>query len=235
MQNILTVEGLTFGYGEACILRQTGLCVQKGDFAGIIGSNGAGKSTLLKLMLGELTPQGGRIVLFGQAAQDFREWPRIGYVPQNSTVSAAGFPANAAEVVEANLYQGPLRFSRKGRRERAKQALSVVEMADFAGHLIGELSGGQLQRVMLARALVAQPELLLLDEPTAGVDAQSVELIYRLLEKLNRQGITIVMVTHDMHRAAQSMRRVFCLEHGTVVELDKAQIALELEHRHRHP
>lgn len=237
MQWIIEVKGLRFGYHGVPVLREVGFSIAPGEFVGIIGSNGAGKSTLLKLILGELAPHGGGVSLFGEPQGTFRDWPKIGYVPQNSAAMASGFPANVAEVVSANLYAqvGPLRPMGKRHREKALQALDAVGMRPFAGRMIGALSGGQLQRVMLARALVSEPRLLLLDEPSTGVDAAAARDLYELLRALSGQGITVVMVTHDLARSVEYLQRALCLEQGTVVELDKAQMHHELRHRHTHP
>jgi len=237
LQWIIEVKGLRFGYHGVPVLREVGFSIAPGEFVGIIGSNGAGKSTLLKLILGELAPHGGGVSLFGEPQGTFRDWPKIGYVPQNSAAMASGFPANVAEVVSANLYAqvGPLRPMGKRHREKALQALDAVGMRPFAGRMIGALSGGQLQRVMLARALVSEPRLLLLDEPSTGVDAAAARDLYELLRALSGQGITVVMVTHDLARSVEYLQRALCLEQGTVVELDKAQMHHELRHRHTHP
>jgi len=234
---LVEVENLTFGYGQEPVLRDIRFQVDAGDFVGIIGSNGAGKSTFLGLLLGELQPQGGSIRLFGQEAARFRNWPWIGYIPQNGAGLAMGFPANASEIVATSLYSqiGPLRLPGKAHRQKVQAALESVGMGDYAKRMIGEMSGGQLQRVLLARALVGDPKLIFLDEPVTGVDAQSAAALYEQLEALSARGIAIIMVTHDVQRAADYTQRMFCLEHGSMVELDSAQMAHELEHRHQHP
>lgn len=236
METMISMENIHFQYGGVPVLLDVGFVLRRGDFGAIIGSNGAGKSTLLKLLLGELHPMGGCIRLLGQ--ENFRDWPRIGYVPQNSVQMAAGFPATAEEVVRANLYSqiGRFRPAGKQHREKALRALEKVGMRDYARQLVGTLSGGQLQRVMIARVLAGEPELMLLDEPTAGVDAHSAQALYELLAKLNRDtGLSIAIVTHDVAHIAPFVNRVFCLEQGTLVELNQEQVAHELAHRHTHP
>lgn len=237
MKSVIEVKNVSFGYASEAILRGVCFAVAPGDFAGIIGSNGAGKSTLLRILLGELAPQEGEVRLFEQKVEEFRQWPRIGYVPQGGGALAAGFPANVMELVCSNLYAkiGPLRLPNKAHRAQASAALEMVGMAQHKAALIGELSGGQLQRVLLARALVGEPELLLLDEPSTGVDEQTVLHLYELLEGLCKKGVTVLMVTHDLHRAADYTHRILCLERGSMVELDSVQLSHELEHRHRHP
>ncbi|SDN99494.1 metal ABC transporter ATP-binding protein [Acetanaerobacterium elongatum] len=238
MSNIIEVDKLTFGYTAEPILYDIGFSVRQGDFAAIIGSNGTGKSTLLKLLLGELIPKIGSIRLLDEDIRHFKGWSQIGYVPQNAVQTAAGFPATAEEIVSANLYAqvGLLCPIRKKHMEQARQALALVGMQDYAKSMIGNLSGGQQQRVMLARVLVNSPKLMLLDEPTTGVDASAAQSLYELLAKLNREkGLTIVMVTHDIVHASGYVSRTLCLEQGSVVELDRVQIAHELSHKHKHP
>jgi len=238
MPKVIEVENLSFCYESEPIFSKIGFSVYKGDFIAIIGSNGAGKSTLLRLILGELTPAAGSIRLFDQDIRRFRNWPQIGYVPQAGLRSSVDFPATAEEIVRANLFSqiGLLRFPKKEHAERTRRALELVDMAAYSKRLIGELSGGQQQRVMLARVLVNDPQVMLLDEPTTGVDAQTVRYLYQLLSKFNREsGLTIVMVTHDIGRAADYVSRVLCLEEGSLLELERAQIEKELEHKHKHP
>lgn len=238
LSSMIEADKLTFGYTAEPILYDVGFLVHKGDFAAIIGSNGTGKSTLLKLLLGELIPKNGSIRLLDEDIRHFKRWSEIGYVPQNAVQTTAGFPATAEEIVSANLYAqiGLLRPITKRHMEQARQALALVGMQDYAKSMIGNLSGGQQQRVMLARVLVNSPKLMLLDEPTTGVDASAAQSLYELLAKLNREtGLTIVMVTHDIIHAAGYVSRTLCLEQGSVVELDRGQIAHELSHKHKHP
>ena len=238
MPKVIEVDNLSFNHGNEPVFRKIGFSVSQGDFVAIIGSNGTGKSTLLRLLLGELAPAAGNIRLFDQDIHQFRNWPKIGYLPQAGFQSGAGFPATAEEIVKANLFSqiGLLRFPKKEHREKTQRALELVDMAAYSKRLIGELSGGQQQRVMLARVLVNDPVLLLLDEPTTGVDAQTVRSLYELLSQLNRKtGLTIVMVTHDTGRAANYVSRILCLEEGSLVELEKSQVDEELLHRHKHP
>lgn len=227
MSNIIEVDDLGFSYGNEPVFSKIGFSVYKGDFAAIIGANGAGKSTLLRLILGELVPNAGSVRLFGQDSRRFRNWPKIGYVPQAGQHSNANFPATAEEIVRANLFSqiGLLRFPGKEHRDKVQRALELVGMEGYAKRMIGELSGGQQQRIMLARVLAGDPEIMILDEPTTGVDAQTVQSLYELLARLNQEnGLTIVMVTHDIGRAAKYVSRILCLEEGSLVE-----------HKHKHP
>jgi zinc transport system ATP-binding protein len=238
MENVIEVSQLAFAYASQPVLQQVGFSVARGDFAAIIGSNGSGKSTLLKLLLGFLHPDAGKIRLMGQDIGSFRDWPKIGYVPQNINVSGNGFPATAQEVVQANLFSkiGLMRFPKKSHREKTMEALGLVGMEAYAKRMIGELSGGQQQRVMLARVLVSDPEIVFLDEPTTGVDAESTLSLYELLRRLNHErGLTILMVTHDVERVSAYANRIFCLEETSLVELEQRQLEDELAHKHKHP
>jgi zinc transport system ATP-binding protein len=233
---VIAAKGLSFDFGGEPLMRGVGFTVGKGDFVALIGSNGAGKSTLLRLLLAELEPKSGEIELFGEPLRKFKAWPRIAHVPQISPGSAAGFPATALEIVCSAMYSkiGPLRPLGKARKKAALEALALVGAEDIAGQLIGELSGGQRQRVMVARSLAAGCELLLLDEPATGIDTAATETLYALLQGLNRQGMTILMVTHDTARVSALAGRILCLEEGTLVELSAEDLRHELRHKHKH-
>lgn len=235
---VLKVSGLSHRYSNIPVFKDIEFTIHAGDFVAVIGQNGSGKSSLMRLLLGELERQQGSIELFGTSSERFRDWPRIGYVPQNGAQQYVNFPATVMEVVKANLYSknGLFHLPRKQDRIAAMEALAEVQMEDYSKRLLSELSGGQLQRVMLARVLVAAPDLLILDEPTNGVDSQTVDMLYRKLAKLNQEtGVTILMVTHDIVRSAEYVERVLCLEEGSLVELDKKEIENEIRHRHTHP
>ncbi|MDP4151952.1 MAG: ABC transporter ATP-binding protein [Bacillota bacterium] len=237
MEVIAQAENLCFRYGDEPVLEQVNFAINEGDFVGIIGSNGSGKSTLLKLLLGLIKPASGRIKLFGKDAHTFTDWTKIGYVPQNSGTSAGGFPATAEEVVKANLFSqiGLLHFPKKQHTAMTLDALEMVGMREHAKQLVSTMSGGQRQRVMLARVLVNKPKLLILDEPTTGVDAKSVEMLYDLLRGFNHDGMTVLMVTHDTERVSNITNRMLCIEDGSLVELARDELASELKHKHKHP
>jgi len=238
MSKIIEVDNISFHYGNEPVLSKVKFSVNKGEFVAIIGANGTGKSTLLRLILGELTPISGIIRLFEQNVEQFKSWPKIGYVPQNGFSTGVSFPATAEEIVKANLFSqiGLLKFPKKEHHDKTVEALELVDMKPYAKRLIGNLSGGQQQRVMLARVLVNNPQVMILDEPTTGVDANTVQSLYELLSRLNQEiGLTIIMVTHDIGRASDYVSRVLCLEEGSLMELDKDQIHEELSHKHKHP
>lgn len=237
MTNIMEVRNLSFGYSGLPIFSHVNFTVAPGDFISIIGANGAGKSTLIKLLLGELIPfSGGSIRLFGEDIRSLKDWTRVGYVPQNGFNT--GFPATAGEIVGANLCprRGLLRFGGKAQCQKVQETLALVGMEKKAGMMLNQLSGGQRQRVFIAKALAGNPQLLLLDEPTSGIDAETVQNLYRLLLNLSQsKGLTILMVTHDIAAATKISQRTFCMEEGSLVELDKDQIQEELAHKHKHP
>lgn len=193
---VIELRNVSFAYGADTVLSNVSLTVSRGDFLAVIGPNGGGKSTLLKLMLGRLRPGAGTVRLFEE--EPSRMTRRTGYVPQN-TAAGQDFPITAIDVVLMGRLGFPKRFSRNTPADfaAARRALEIVEMWDFRGRKIGELSGGQRQRIYLARALAAEPEVLLLDEPTANIDASGERRVYEVLKTLNDH-LTIVVVSHDL-------------------------------------
>lgn len=211
------VDHVSFRYSGETVLDDVSLEVKKGDFLGVIGPNGSGKTTLLRLMLGLLRPTQGEIYLFGRSLADFSDWRRIGYVPQKAgaVASTTRFPVTVKETIAMEGASGAA----------IDRALSAVGMADHRNKLLAELSGGQQQRVFIARALASKPELLILDEPTVGVDVESQSQFYDLLKKLNREmHISLVLVSHDVDVVAHEVKTVACLNktivfHGQPHEL----------------
>lgn len=197
---VIQVETVSFAYEEDQVLKDVSFTIHQGEFIGIVGENGSGKSTLMRLMLGQLPLQGGRIRVLGQDVQSFQHWHDIGYISQRAASQAAGFPATVEEVVGINLYSQTSRSPFLGLRHRKMidQALQSVGMLDYKKRLIGKLSGGQQQRTLVARALVSRPKILFLDEPLAGVDKQSEDALYALLDGFYQRGMTLVMVAHDI-------------------------------------
>ncbi|PLS15411.1 zinc ABC transporter ATP-binding protein [Bacillus sp. M6-12] len=211
---IIKVDNLSYKYEKDNVLEHVSMEIPYGAFLGLVGPNGSGKSTLLKLLLGLLRPQQGEIELFGTDIRSFKAWDKIGFISQKANSFNSGFPATVFEVVSSGLTKkiGLFKFLRAEHRKKVMTALDSVDMASFAGRNIGELSGGQQQRVFIARALVSDPELLILDEPTVGVDAQHVSQFYELLYMLNRElNITLLMVTHDVGTITDKITHVACL------------------------
>ncbi len=232
----IEAQNISFDYDGTLILDNVSFDVSSGDFVSIIGLNGCGKSTLVKLVLGQLLPNSGYIKLFGKKTADISDWTKVGYVPQNIS-KYVSFPATVREVVEVNLFSqiGLMRFAKSYHKKKAEEVLSLVGLSEHSKSLVSNLSGGQQQRLMIARALINEPRLLLLDEPTAGVDAESSAVFYSILQSLcAEKGITIVMVTHDTERVLEYANRIFCIEEGSLVELDKKQLKFELLHKHKH-
>jgi zinc transport system ATP-binding protein len=207
------LEEVDFSYGEIRVLEGINLTVEAGDFLGIIGPNGSGKTTLLRIMLGLLEPDHGRVRLFGHPPSSFRQWGRLGYVPQKATLDPA-LPATVQEVVATGLVPalGLWGRVRAAERRRIQEVLAHVGMDGHAGARIGALSTGQQQRVLIARALVSNPEMLILDEPTGGVDPEAQTSFYALLHHLNRErDVTLILVSHDIGVVAKEVTKLACL------------------------
>ena len=197
MTTALSVSGLSFAYRDSLVLREVTLDLPQGVVLGVIGPNGAGKSTLLKAVVGLLKPAKGTVACFGQPLQKVRR--RVGYMRQASSVDW-DFPTTVSDVVLMGTYGGLGWFRRPGTKERdvAVAALKRVGIPHLAHRPISQLSGGERQRTFLARLLGQQPDLLLLDEPFAGVDAASQEAITSVLHELRDEGRTVVIVHHDL-------------------------------------
>lgn len=200
-RTIVSLDSVSFGYTKDEVVHQASFDIHAGDYIGIVGPNGGGKTTLLKLMLGLLTPHKGSIRLFGDTLSQFRQWEKIGYVPQYSRVTNQNFPITVEEVVMMGRYvtKGLFRMIDRTDRNAVEEALRQVDMHSFAKTRLSDLSGGQQQRVLIARALCAKPEIIFLDEPTAGVDAKTQAQFYALLRDLNQaMGLTLVLVSHEL-------------------------------------
>lgn len=226
----IEIKGLTFSYGSTPVLEGVDFSLPKGRFAALIGSNGAGKSTLIKLLLGELplTGETGSIRIMEHDLRQFHEWKEVGYVPQNGMTLYKDFPASVEEIVQANLYAqvGMFRYAGKREKEQVLLALRQVGMEPFRKRLIGKLSGGQQQRVLLARALVNRPRLLILDEPTSGVDEKNTEEFYKLIQRSNREdGVTVLLVTHDRKRLTGLADDIWQIEDGSLNQISDNQEA----------
>ncbi len=214
MNKIVEVKNIFFGYDRNLVLEDINLKIFKGDYLGIVGPNGSAKSTLLKIILGLLKPQKGRVKIFDKDISEFKDWGKVGYVGQKVTAFNSSFPATVEEIVAANLYSkiGLFKPMRKHHRESVHRVLEVVGMDHLKNRLIGNLSGGQQQKVFIARTLVSEPEIIFLDEPTVGIDINSQEEFYDLLEKLNKElNITIVMISHDIGAITEKVSRVACM------------------------
>jgi len=214
MKKMLTLEDVCFKYTSGHVLEEVFLQVNEGDFIGIVGKNGSGKSTLLKLLMRILKPVCGQITFHGKT--------KTSYVEQLTINSEISFPTNVFETVMLGLYQniGLFRFAGKAHKALAMQTLSLVGLQGYEHKQISLLSGGEQQRVMIAKALVSNPDLLILDEPTAGIDFESEQNFLDLLSKLNvEHGKTIIMVSHD-RAALTQCNKLYEIAHKTLKEVD---------------
>lgn len=238
---VIDLSGVTFGYTATPVVEDVSLTVDSGEYVAVVGPNGSGKSTLMRLMLGLIGPDAGAARLFGEDAGRFDDGERVGYVAQQATaaeempitvrevvkmgrfpyVAVGNLPGGDAGVV-GGLFDDPVGTARRtanavsgrltaGDWRIVDDALATVGMSAFADRRIGQLSGGQRQRVFIARALAGEADLLVLDEPTVGVDAESVDAFYDLLDALNAAGITVLLIEHDLSAVVKHADRVVCL------------------------
>ncbi|MBD8027711.1 metal ABC transporter ATP-binding protein [Ureibacillus sp. Re31] len=213
-QTLIEMKNVSFQYEYTQVLKNISFKVDEGAFLAILGPNGSGKSTLLKLLLGLLKPMSGEVQLFGQSIDSFRHKEWIGYVSQKSNAFNSGFPATVEEVVKSGLTKkvGLLKRMPKDVDLKVLEALKSVGMEEFRSRNIGQLSGGQQQRVFIARALISNPKILILDEPTVGIDHENVQSFYDMLATLNEeQNKTIILVTHDVDTVSNRISHVACV------------------------
>lgn len=198
--SIITVENLSVKKHNAAVLSDIFFSIADGEYIGIVGPNGSGKSTLMRSLLGLDEIERGRIEIMGKQLAQFDLWHKIGYLPQVTVVSNKSFPASVGEVVATGLLGSksfPRRFN-KADRDAVLQTLENLDIGDLYKEQIGKLSGGQSQRVLLARAMVSDPDILILDEPTAALDPVTRAHFYEIIASLNRdRNKTILLVTHD--------------------------------------
>lgn len=197
----IRIENLSFGYTKDMVLDGVNLSVAQGELVCLVGENGSGKSTLLKVVLGELKRLAGSIKILDKELSLVKDFRAIGYVPQVNAVSKVSFPITCREMVVLNLYQdfGFIKIPRKAQYRCAEQHLEEMGLGDYIRKPFNELSGGLQQRVMITRALINNPKLLILDEPTAGVDLESKSKLFELLESLHLKGdTTILLVSHEL-------------------------------------
>ncbi|WP_050047843.1 metal ABC transporter ATP-binding protein [Halanaeroarchaeum sulfurireducens] len=208
---VIDLADVDFGYTATSVIEDISLSIDPGEYAAVVGPNGSGKSTLMKLMLGLLRPDEGVARLFGKPAHEFDDGSRIGYVAQHASASKE-MPITVREVVKMGRFPH-VGFGRLSDSdwEVVDRALETVGMTAFANRRVTQLSGGQRQRAFIARALASEADLLVLDEPTVGVDIESVEAFYDLLDALNRKGITVLLIEHDLSAVTEHAERVVCL------------------------
>lgn len=210
---------MTFRYGAEAVLDDISFSVRRGEYLGVIGPNGGGKSTLLKVVLGLLAPSAGTVRLLGEDHRSFRSRWRVGYLPQRSAQFELRFPISVEEIVSQGRVArlGLLRLPRSKDWQAIDRAMQITETAALRKRLVGSLSGGELQRVLIARALAAEPDVLLLDEPAVGIDLVSQERFYAFLRELNQKfGLTVLFVSHDIDVLVCEVSSVLCLNRKLV-------------------
>ena len=197
----IEIKDLKFAYNNIPVIKSCDFDLEIGDLALILGGNGSGKSTLIKLMLGELKKDKGKIKILGKDIEDYKSYKDIGYVPQINIVNKISFPITCLELVCLNLYEdfGFIKIPRKSHYQKAKDILMKMGMEAYINTPVNELSGGLAQRAMIAKAMINNPQILILDEPTAGVDKESKKNFFETIDILSEKfSITIVMVTHEL-------------------------------------
>ena len=216
--SIVRLSNVSAGYGSKLALEEVDLSVRPGEFLGIVGPSGSGKTTLLRVLLGTVRAVGGEALVEGRPV-DSRRRPSIGYVPQLETIDW-NFPVTVEEVVLMGraMGSGPWPWPRKQDRKAMLELLERLGIAEFRNQHIRNLSGGQQQRTFLARALIRSPRLLILDEPTSGVDIRTRDDILHLLIDLNREGVTVLMSTHELNAVAAHLPRVVCINRRVIAD-----------------
>ncbi|MEW1953002.1 metal ABC transporter ATP-binding protein [Terrabacter sp. NPDC080008] len=214
---VIELDHAAFGYGERAVLRDASLTVHRGEIVAVVGPNGSGKSTLMKGILGLNEQVSGSVRLFGVAGEDLHERARLGYVPQRHTLSAS-VRATAEEIVSTGRLPriGWLGRLRATDRQLVARSLDVVGLADRAATEVSTLSGGQQRRVLIARALAGQPDVLIMDEPTAGVDAANQHVLADVLDRLVQRGVTMLIVTHELGALERLLTRIVVVDTGRI-------------------
>ncbi|HZG04531.1 MAG TPA: metal ABC transporter ATP-binding protein [Streptomyces sp.] len=230
----LSMRGVTASLGARAVLRGIDLTVERGEVVALLGANGSGKSTTVRVAVGQVPSASGEAELFGTPLRRFRDWRRVGYVPQRPTASA-GVPATVREVVSAGrLARTRLRPLGRGDRAAVHRALELVGLADRAGDSVNALSGGQHQRVLIARALAGEPELLIMDEPLAGVDLLSQRVLADALREQVSRNVSVLLVLHELGPLAPLIDRTVVLHDG-LVERVEGTTHLHDQACHPHP
>ncbi|MGI6279946.1 MAG: metal ABC transporter ATP-binding protein [Acutalibacteraceae bacterium] len=218
MESALKIENLSVSYSNTDAVKDVSLTIQKGEYVNIVGPNGGGKTTLIKAVLGLIKPDSGTISICGKGID--KGLRQIGYVPQNAVIDR-DFPITVLETVQTAFLKpglNPLKKFSQTEREQSFYLLELLGIKDLYGCNVSELSGGQFQRLLIARALAKNPEILLLDEPTANIDPASADKIYGILAELNRTGCTVIMVSHDLRYVLQSGRRTVYINRNVLYD-----------------
>ena len=246
---IFDVKNLGFRVRGQVILENISFEIYHGEYIAIIGPNGGGKTSLIRLLLGLEKPSSGEIKIFGKRLDKFKQWYKIGYVPQRASLVDENFPATVEDIVEMGRTAKRGIFSNFSKidKEKVEDAMVKMDIVHLKDKMVGTLSGGQRQRVMIARALASSPEILILDEPNTGVDVKSQQRFYALLKKLNKEeNITILFITHDIGVIADDIGRLFTINRkATICNDPKKTLSCEdmselygieahLLHNHKH-
>ena len=223
---LVEADHVFFSYGDGAVLEDVSLAVGRGEFVALVGPNGSGKSTLLKVLLGLLRPTSGRVSIFGQAPDRFIERWRLGYVPQRPELTSE-IPATVEEVVAAGRLprRGWWRRMRPADREITRHAIESVALGGLRSRPVNELSGGQQQRTFIARAFASEPDLLVLDEPIAGIDRESQSRFRDSLTHLKvEHGAGVLLVSHELSAVARDLDRVIVLRHRVLFDGPPAEL-----------
>jgi zinc transport system ATP-binding protein len=227
VSTLLEARNVTFGYGRSDVVEDVSLSVAPGEFVALVGPNGSGKSTLLRILLGVLSPRAGSVSLLGTRPRDLRDRSRLGYVPQRPSL-ASEVPATVAELVSAGRLVPGWWWRRMDDvdRQAVQHALESVDLAPDAERPLNELSGGQQQRAFIARAFASEPQLLVLDEPIAGVDAES-QRRFRdsLVHLIQEHGAGVLLVSHELSAVAHDLDRVIVLKGRVLFDGPPAELA----------
>jgi len=246
---IFDVKNLAFNVRGITILENISFEIFSGEYIAIIGPNGGGKTTLIRMLLGLDKPSSGEVRIYGKKLKDFKEWHKIGFVPQRASLIDENFPATVEDIVKMGRVakRGILSSFSKEDAKKVHDAMVKMDIVDLKSKMVGKLSGGQRQRTMIARALASSPEILILDEPNTGVDMVSQQRFYKLLSELNKdENITIVFITHDVGVIADDIGRLFTInQKATICNNPKETLSCEdmsalygieahLIHNHKH-
>lgn len=218
MGKAIILENIKFGY-DKILFENLNLEINNGDFIGLIGANGCGKSTLLKIITGELSPNKGKVYINNKDGN-------VGYLQQMTGSTDVSFPITPVEVVSLNLYNsmGFLKISNKEIKERALNALSMVDLEEKAYYNYNNMSGGEQQRTLIAKALVNNSKILIFDEPTSGLDYESKNTLYNTLKHLNlKHKITIIIVTHELDFSKEYFNKIIKLKNGELKEYSEVK------------
>lgn len=230
---MISVKNLTKYYGDFQALKGISFEIKSGEIVGILGPNGAGKSTTLRILTCYFNPTSGDAIIDGKSILDEENNVKkiIGYLPESAPLY------NDMCVFDYLVYMADIQeLERSKLNERLHYVVNVCGLKEVISKPIGELSKGYKQRVGLAGAIIHDPKILILDEPTNGVDSETIDIIYNILRDLNQnKNISIIMVTHDIERVSKISNRIFCFEEGNLMELNKEELEIELSHKHKHP